>query len=213
MNKIAILHTAKSTVPMFDLLMRAQFPAATVQNWLDDSILPMLMEDSTSLAYAFEKLLVYAQYAQRQGAALILGACSSVGEFQAYATGKLAVPFIRIDDPVTDILAAQYSRVAVLATLETTLQPSTALLRRKNAAMQVLPRKIPGAYEAALAGEKQAHDRMIADAVQEALGESEAVLLAQASMADALQLVPPVQQGRVYTSTRYVMERLKAYLG
>lgn len=212
MKKIAILHTAIATVPMFMKLIGNRYPDVVIYNWLDDSILPMLMEDDQSLTYAFEKMLTYAKYAEKQGAELILNACSSVGEFKNYAANKLSVPLIRIDDPVTDILASTYSKVAVLATLETTLRPSTALLKSKGVDLEVDPRVVDGAYAAAAGGDKAKHDKLIAAAVKNVLSSHEAVFLAQASMSEAMAYVPDEMQDSVYTSTKYVIECLNQYL-
>lgn len=212
MRKIAILHTAKATVPMLNKLINQNFQEVVIFDWLDDSILPMLMEDSSTLEYAFEKLLSYSRFAERQGAELILNACSSVGEFKDYAKGRLSIPVLRIDDMVTDVLADKYHKIGVLATLGTTLRPSTELLKKKAKNMDISAEIVSGAYEAALSGKQQEHDNLIAAAVMRILREKEAVFLAQASMAAALHLVPEEFHGRVYTSTEYVMNELKQYL-
>jgi len=212
MKKIAILHTAKSTVPMFHKLINQNFRDVQIYNWLDDSILPMLMEDAGTLEYAFEKLLTYSRFAEGQGAELILNACSSVGEFKVYARNKISVPVLRIDDPVTDILAAKYRRIGVLATLETTLRPSTELLKGKGRELEISAEVVSGAYEAASKGNQQDHDSLIAKAVMNMLERKEAVFLAQASMSEALRLVPEEFHSAVYTSTACMMEALKQYL-
>jgi Asp/Glu/hydantoin racemase len=212
MKTIAVLHTARATVPMLTGMIRQAYPGVTVYNWLDDSILPMLMEDKTKIDYVFDKMLFYGKAAQDQGAAVILNACSSVGEFQDYAAERLKIPVVRIDDAVTDLLARQCRSVGVLATLETTLRPSAAILKRKNVSLDLSFQVVEGAWAAGLSGDKEGQNRLIAAAMEGFLKEKEAVFLAQASMAEAVGLLGEELRGRVYTSPGYAVESLEKYL-
>lgn len=212
MKIIAVLHTARSTVPMLTRMIESTYPDGTVYNWLDDSILPMLMEDPGRIGYIYEKMLFYGQCAQRQGARVILNACSSVGEFQEYAAGRLDIPVVRIDDAVTDLLAGRYQSVGVLATLETTLKPSAAVLKKKKESMDLSFQVVEGAWAAGLAGDREKQNRLIAEAIGDFLGEKEAVFLAQASMAEAAGLLEEKLRSRVYTSPELAVASLKKYL-
>ncbi len=212
MKTVAVLHTARATVPMLTGMIEQAYPGVTVYNWLDDSILPMLMEDGMKIGYIYEKMLFYGKAAQDQGAAVILNACSSVGEFQDYAAGRLEIPVIRIDDAVTDLLASRCHSVGVLATLETTLRPSAAILKRKNVSMDLDFQVVEGAWAAGLSGDKKGQNRLIAAAMEAFLKEKEAVFLAQASMAEAAGLLREELRGRVYTSPVYAVDSLGKYL-
>ena len=212
MRNIAMLHTARATVPMMTAMIEEKYPEVKVSNWLDDSILPALTEDENNIEYVFEKMLCYARFAEKQGAELIFNACSSVGEFQDYAKGKLSIPVIRIDDAVTDLLTQRYDSVGVLATLGTTLQPSARLLQRKKPQLELGFKVVEGAWDAGLRGDKAEQDRLIAAAVEDFLNKHEAVFLAQASMAGAAAILPQDLQNRVYTSPQLAVEALGQYL-
>lgn len=212
MTKIAILHTANATVAQLNKLIHDQFNDVEIMNWLDDTILPALIKQAEKYDYPFEKLLQYAQFAERQGADYIINACSSVGPFKDYAKQRLMTPIIRIDDPVTDILANKYESIAVIGTIPTTLKPSTDLLKKKNAHLNVNPILIEGAFELGRKGYKDEHDKAVIEAVVEALEDNEAVFLAQASMAEALSLLDSSLQERVYSSPEYLMNYLHTIL-
>ncbi len=212
MKTVAVLHTVPATVPMMKSMIRERYGEVNVVDWMDDSILPMLAEDPEKIPYVLEKLLTYAKFAERQGADLVLDACSSVGEIKDYAEGKLGIPLLRIDDPVTDYLAAHFKKIAVLATQPTTLRPSAALMMRKGPELEIVSRLVEGAAAAAAAGDQDRHDRLIADAVLEVMETGDAVFLAQASMAAAMRLVPEELQARVFTSPGFMIEELGKYL-
>ena len=212
MKTVAVLHTARATVPMITAMIEENYPGVKVWNWLDDSILAMMLEDENSMEYAYEKMLSYAQLARKQGADLIFNACSTMGAFQDYARDKLDIPVLRIDDPVTDLLCEKYESVGMLATLGTTLGPSAALLQRKKPELKLDYKVVEGAWDAGLRGDKAAQDAMIAAAVEEYLETYEAVFLAQASMAGAAALLPEEKRQRVYTSPQLAIEALAKYL-
>ena len=52
MRTIAMLHTARATVPMMTAMIEGKYPEVKVSNWLDDSILPALTEDENNIEYA-----------------------------------------------------------------------------------------------------------------------------------------------------------------
>lgn len=198
---VAVLHTTPATIPLLKRKIAEELPEAAVVNFLDDSILPMLREDPGCIGECFEKLLCMAKFAERQNCAAVLCACSSVGEFCEFARGSLRAPLVRIDDAVTDEIGRQGKRVLALATLETTLGPSAALLRKKCAPdAEVDALCLTEAYKRNLAGDKAGHDRLIAETIEREGAGYDCIFLAQASMSDAAGLVSPGLRGRIHTS-------------
>src|SRR5207248_311090 len=86
-------------------------------------------------------------------------------------------------------------KIAVLATVASTLGPTCRLLEAKARAagtpVALTPRLCDGAFDLLLAGDTDAHDRMVSDAVRAAAQEHDVVVFAQASMA---RLGPRVQK-------------------
>ncbi len=214
MDKIAIIHTTPVTVGTFAALVKEHLPKVEVINFLDDSILPMLLEDEGSIEYAYEKLLCYATFAQRQGVKLILNACSSVGEFKAYAQDKLSVPLVRIDDPVSSLAVEKGKKIAVLATLRTTLKPSCHLLEAKGKGdCQITPVLVEGAYSLIKSGDREGHHRLIAKAIEELAPDYDVIYLAQASMAEAMEYgVTAENKDKALFSTMPVINELARVL-
>lgn len=206
---IAILHTAHATVPLLKKNINERIPNAKIINFVDDSILPMLMENKDNLTYCFEKFLCYAKFAEKQKASLIINACSSVGQFSVYSTGKLHVPLIRIDDPATDLVAENNQKIAVLATIKTTLEPSTALLHSKaDEHAKIDSFLLDGAFQMNSSGNKEAHDKLISEKIKSIADDYDSIFLAQASMAEAMNYLDEDTKSKVYTSVPYAMDKL-----
>jgi hypothetical protein len=85
----------------------------------------------------------------------------------------------------------QGSRIGVMATLRTTLEPTLALLRDKADAagknVELVSSLCDGAFEAVLAGDTATHDRILSKALLEEMKDVDVVVLAQASMARVVQ--------------------------
>jgi hypothetical protein len=119
----------------------------------------------------------------------VLVTCSSIGEAAEQAGAQVDVPVLRVDAPMAAdavrIAADGRGRIAVLATLESTLGPTGRLVERAadGAPVTVTTTVVPGAAERADAGDRNGADELIAAAVRAA--DADVVVLAQASMAGA----------------------------
>jgi Asp/Glu/hydantoin racemase len=78
-------------------------------------------------------------------------------------------------------------RIGVIATLSTTLNPTTDLVKRRATVaqkeVQVIAKLCEGAFDALMSGDTAKHDAMVAKALKELSSEVEVIVLAQASMA------------------------------
>jgi hypothetical protein len=103
------------------------------------------------------------------------------------------------------------SRVGVLATLSTTLGPTTTIVeaaaREADRAVTVISRLCDGAFAALDRGDGARHDAIIAEELDRLAGEVDVVVLAQASMA-RIAAARPVGGTPVLSSPRLAMERL-----
>ena len=102
------------------------------------------------------------------------------------------------------------TKISVLATLSSTLTPTVDLLKRKGGEkLEIRVHLVEGAYDLLMAGNRKEHDRLIREAVGQEVGLSQVILLAQASMAGALEGADAFDNVRILTSPRLGIEKLK----
>lgn len=84
-------------------------------------------------------------------------------------------------------------RIGVLATLRTTLEPTTALVRQKAQGrdVEIVECLCEGAFEAVLAGDTVTHDALVSEGLLKLVNDVDVVVLAQASMARVLTAMAP----------------------
>jgi hypothetical protein len=107
------------------------------------------------------------------------------------------------------------SRIGVVATVSTTLDPTVRLIRRKagelGRTVEVTERIAEGAFEALLRGDGLLHDEILKQAIVALADQVDVIVLAQVSMA---RLVPTLGKLRVpvLSSPRSGVEAVKRAL-
>lgn len=216
MKKLAILHTTTATIEPLRALTNELLPQTPLLNWVDDSILPELIENNGDLSRVRERWIQYVRYAVKAGALVILSACSSVGELALEAQAIVNQPVLRIDSPMVVDAVTRATRIGVAATLSATLGSSTRLLQSTAAAhgksIQLTTLLVSDAYQQLMAGNKEAHDQILTAALNDLASQVEIVVLAQASMARVVPNLPQELQSQFLTSPRSGIQNAVATL-
>lgn len=216
MAKLAIIHTTPVTVSTFKQLGAELLPGCTIVNFVDDSILPQLLENGGDLSQVEGRLSQYARFAEEVGADIILSACSSVGELVPALRQQVTIPVVRIDDAMAAEAVRRGRVIGVAATLPTTLRPTMQLVQRKadeaGRDISLKPCLVNAAYERLMAGDSEGHDTLLSAALETLAEQVEVAVLAQASMARVLPRLPQALQGRFLTSPQPGMQQVKAIL-
>jgi len=213
-KKLAIVHTVPVTISSLGTLCAEKLPGVQVSNYLDDSILKQINAEggiSPSVRYRFQSLIGVAAAARPD---VIFCACSSVGDMLEEARELYTMPLVRIDEPMAQQAAAQQGSIAVCATVQSTLGPTTGLIRRYIRPDQQLDTiLIEGAGKLLASGDKEAYLALIASRLGEAAATHDVVVLAQASMAEAVQRMPEELRGKFLTSPVSGVSALRPYFG
>ncbi len=187
MTRIFAVHTAMALVEPVTRLFREHLPDVGISHIADDSLIREVIAAGEVTAAVRRRLLAYYFAAVDGGADGILNCCSSVGAVADGARRFLPVPLFRIDEPMARLAVEAGSRIGVLATLATTLEPTVALLRVKAAEagqkIGITEGLAGGAFQAAMAGDQETHDRLIREAATRIAAQCDLLVLAQGSMA------------------------------
>ena len=96
-------------------------------------------------------------------------------------------PVLKIDDPMAAEAVRSGTRIGLLCTASSTVEPSSALLRahatQQGREVSITPLVQPDAYAALMAGDRARHDEIMSGAARDLAGCSDVLVLAQASLA------------------------------
>ena len=215
-SKLALISTGITVVEPIMALVKEMASDTEVINIVDDSIVRTIAANNNVIPHTvFRRLTTYIVLAEEAGVDAALITCSSISEVVDIATSFVKVPIFKIDEPMADKAVASGKRIGVAATLATTLEPTKRLiLSRANKGGKVISLEeslCNGAFEALLNGDPQKHDEIVKDAVMGLLDRCDVVVLAQASMARAVQGLTQLQD-RVFTSPRMGVANVVNYL-
>ena len=204
MSKIALIHTTPVTVDSLKNLIKEKDSEIEIINIVDDSILPELINNQADISLVEERVKYYIKIAAEQGADLIMSACSSIGDVFDRENENYEIPVMRIDSAMAEKAVATAEIIGVAATLETTLKPSIDLIEKKAAArnkkVEIKTALADSAYQKLIEGREAEHDELLAEKLKELAAEVDIVVLAQASMARAVKVLPAEIQDKFLTS-------------
>lgn len=191
MRTVVVVHTGPATIQPIKQQFQQILPDVRVVNLMDDSLLNDVMAAGHLTEAVTGRIFSYMQLGQQMGADALLNACSSVGEAASAARPALSIPLIKIDDVMAERAVAIGSRIGVVATVKTTLEPTVRLIRAKAAAagksIEVTEALAEGAFQSLLDGKSELHDEIVKRTIESLADKVDVIVLAQVSMA---RLVP-----------------------
>jgi Asp/Glu/hydantoin racemase len=184
---LGLIHTSATLVPVFQQLCSQYLPQVKVFNIVDDSLIKNVISCGELTPTNARRVVNYVGSAEVAGADFILVTCSSIGAAVEAAAGLTSVPVLRVDQPMADKAVLTGKRIGVIATLSTTLQPTSDLVKRRAAAagktIELETVLCEGAFDALMSGDAATHDAMVAKALRDLSAKTDVIVLAQASMA------------------------------
>lgn len=195
---LGLVHTSATLVPVFQQLCSDYLPGVNVFNIVDDSLIKDVISRNELTKLTAKRVVDHVASAEAAGADFILVTCSSIGAAIETAAGLTDVPVLRVDQPMADLAVKTGKKIGVIATLPTTLGPTSDLVKRRAAAagkeIELTSRLCEGAFEALMGGQAEKHDEMVAKALVELSAEVDVIVLAQASMSRVVDGLPDAEK-------------------
>jgi hypothetical protein len=184
---LALLHTSPTHIPVFDALRDEAHQGLELRHFVAEELLARARtEGPEAVAGTVREAL---DRAVAEGARAVLCTCSTIGEVAERAGA--GVPVLRVDRPMAAAAVAAGPRVVVIATVESTLAPTVALVqeeaRRAGRPVDVRTLLVEDAWARFEAGDPDGYARAVAEAA-DTVTDADAIVLAQASMAPAEHL-------------------------
>lgn len=192
-KKLALIHTSPSLTPLFTSLCAKWLPEVTIFHMVDESLIKNTIAAGHLEKITTRRVIAQIESARLAGADAVLVTCSSIGAAVTLAASIFDFPVLRVDDAMAERAVTLGHRLGVLATLRTTLAPTSALVRSKANGhdVTILDRLIEGAFDAVMAGDGATHDKLVRSALTELIPQVDCIVLAQASMARVLSTMEP----------------------
>ena len=197
MTKIYAVHTSNVSYNDLKALFHEYAPDVEYYSIVDDSLIEEVKTVGHITPGIISRMSAYFKIAEDCGADLIFNQCSSVGDAADIAAKGVDIPVVRIDEAMDETAARIGHRIALIATVASTVDPSTRLLKRKIAEAgsdaSVDSILVDGAMDMVMAGKVEEHNRLVKQAIDQAALDHDCIVLAQGSMTAILPYLGDVK--------------------
>jgi hypothetical protein len=189
---IGYLHTAPVHTATFRALTAEVAPEAGQTHAVDASLLEHARARGLDDVLR-ERVLVRLAELRSAGARVVVCTCSTISGLAEDLAGAAGVRVLRVDRPMAQEAVRAGGRIAVVAALAATVEPTVALLtecaREAGTVPEIRPALCPAAWALFEAGDLDGYARAVAGHVRGLAATADVIVLAQASMAPAVGLL------------------------
>ena len=193
-QQLVLIHTVPPLLDVFTRLGAQILPDVKLHHILDEPMIERVRRRGALAPEDAARLASHVEAASQIGADVVLVTCSTISPCVDSIRAAAAIPVLKIDEAMIAEAVRLGTRIGVVATSRTTLEPTRGLLEaeaaRAGKTLRVELVFVDEALAALLAGSGETHDRLVGDAVMALVERSDVVVLAQASMARVLAVIP-----------------------
>ena len=187
MKRIVLIHTVKSVLDSFEKQLRSVIGDKVVINNILDDFLVTDFNDTGHFSPENRKRLENdVENAMLAHADIIVATCSTITPTITALRPFVSVPLIAIDDEMCRQAVRFGDTIAVLATAQSTVEPTVSKITYEAAQagvdIEIETAVCPEAIAALRANQKERHDTLVLQMAEKITGK-DAIVLAQASMA------------------------------
>ena len=216
MKKIVMIHTSPVSLNDLKELVKEKMPDVELVNIIDDSLLEEVKGNGGLTPAIISRMMTYVQTAASLKPDLIFNQCSSVGEAFDIAKKCTDIPTLKIDEAMAEKAVSLGKKLAVIATVASTMKPSCNLVRTKakeaGKEVEVKEYLVNGALDILMKEKNvEKHNQLVLNEINKACEECDVVVLAQGSMTAILPYLKETSKP-VLTSPEMAIDRAKEML-
>lgn len=188
MSIVGIIHTSIVTYPIIKKYTDEIIPDVEILHIADDT---MYKENSELKSGEeplnnYKKFLLYTSFLEKLGVNLVVLACSTLNKAVELIKPLVKVKLLEIDRPMMELAVENGNKIGIIATLESTVIPSTNLLKKiskeKKKEVEIFTRVCNEAFYELKKGNIEKHNLIIMKTIKELSNLVDVICLAQLSM-------------------------------
>lgn len=215
MAKVALIHTVRSVLNTFDEKIKEAMGDIKIVNTLDEFLASDPAEKGEFTIENMNRLFSFIKCAEMTDADVVVVSCSTLSPTVEKIRPFVRIPVIAIDDAMIKEAAECGTKITILATADSTIEPTKSKLLREveklNKEVEISVIVCPEAYTAIKAGDIKHHDEILKKKSLE-IKQQDVVILAQASMAHLQEVIEKICGCTVLSSPSLCIKELKQTL-
>ena len=192
MKNIGVISITKNSMPSINSKL-GSINNLSVKNYLDEGIHQMIKNENGVTNKSIMRMAQIIEKASQDGADIILLTCTVFTPKIDILQSLFDLPILAIDDPMMENAAIINKKTAILCTFKASIKTSEDVFIKHSTAHKFGNKPDMFLLSDALLeiekGNKEIHDKIIAEKVYELSDRYEVIILAQLSMTDSLKLL------------------------
>ncbi len=188
---IAFLHTSPVHVETFERLVRDAYPALKVEHLVKEDLLAEAQQVGPTSPILIARVHEAMRSAASSGASIVACTCSTIGGAAERTPTEGCFLAVRIDRAMADKAVKRGPKILVVAALESTLQPTIELIQesasQSNLQVELQVALARDAWPHFTKGNRDSYIQAVVQAVRSEPIHANVIVLAQASMAPAVE--------------------------
>ncbi|HTX02918.1 MAG TPA: aspartate/glutamate racemase family protein [Candidatus Acidoferrales bacterium] len=213
MKTVGLVHAVlPALAPMRDVLARLM-PDVRIINLLDEGLLSEADRLGGLVPETLDRMTSVIGLLQKANVDAVLLTCTAYSPAVPEMQRRFgSLPIVAVDQTMVDKAITLGRRIGVLATVQAGLDQQVVLLNeaaaRQGSTIEIVPSFHPDAMDALRRGDRDAHDRILLDALPRLLDRVDVALLAQVSMSPLAAKLPANLSKPVLSSPELAAKRL-----
>jgi Asp/Glu/hydantoin racemase len=215
-KRIILVHPTPLAMPPVDEAFKTLWHEAQILNVLDETLYADVGVNGELTSALMARVASLLRHCEASGANGIVFSGSTFGPAVEEGRKGMRVPVLRIEEAMMDEAVARGGSILVVSTQQRAMPVVRATLdasaMRAGCTPEITDIWVAGARDALNAGDRDRHDRLIAEQ-SAAAGDFDTVVLSMISMAPARAKMPPALATKTLTSGEAAVARMRKLLG
>ena len=214
--RVGLVNALQGSIAPIEQELRRQWPEAEAVHLYDSSLYADYRKQGRVTDEIGDRIYALLRHSAAVGARGILFTGSLFSRAVEQGREGLDVPVLSAYEAMIEAAFSAGRRLALLATFPDTIdavrQDIAGYAQRQSTTFALRANLVDGAFDALQAGDLARHDALIVEAA-EGITKCDALLLAQHSMSNAGNKIPPRTKPCILTSSRTAVRKLKWLVG
>lgn len=213
MSLVGVIHTTRLVIDPVHRSIYDSCVGLQLNHVLDEGILRRLAALGRITPEITDWLTSMVASTQNIGADLALVSCSSLSPCVNEVRKRVAIPVLKVDEPMMEYAVRNAERIGLVMTNPTTEAPSQLLFSEVNQRLSsnatLVPVLCPEAFAKLTDGDIEGHDAEVVEVIQNLLGSVDLIMLAQISIAQVRRHLDKASAARVLSSLDFIGPKIK----
>ncbi|MFB5269719.1 aspartate/glutamate racemase family protein [Paenibacillus enshidis] len=194
-KRVGLVHATLNSVQPMTEAFRQYAPTMQSLNFLDEGLIAELNAAGKVTRPLIRRFIRLIEKAEEAGVHGVLLSCSSFTPYTSLVSQLFDFPIVSVDFAMLEEAVQLGTKIGVIATVVTaapiTKQILEEIAEERNKPVEIYTDTLTDAFAALQNGEEQRHNQIIRDKVEEMSRNCDVVVLAQISMARAMEGYTP----------------------